>query len=505
MANRLWPIHPHPLQDELLSSWMIRIAHGNGFKVHNFYAAFLGRERQIWNRDIDHHAPPWLLKTLAERTGVSHLRAVQTTLRDLESWAFEVFVENGITKWVLPLGILHRKRRSFGQQFCPLCFRDDEQPYLRRSWRLGLTFICVRHGVFMQDRCSVCEHPLAPHRSDFGARQGVPEKTTMARCYNCKSRVEGQAIFASAQLSEIQKNINKALDLGFVELGNCIIYTPQFLDGLRRLMRLAPTGLVDSKKRIAFELESIRQRSQLMQYSMHLLSNWPTQFLMRCKEVPRAYTTLTVGRGELPYWLYSQLRRNVYMGKSDISKQEAIAMVNIVDRQVLSGSAIRRVREMWGKDIGHLVPQNDPVSADVAAVLIGSLDHEISLANEQERILLLRDKVMFLCARCLKLTPSQLMRLGVVDVSTISDEVFSSWGHTETTEQAYAMLSWYKSKLRPHLASKSETALFLTYRGTPLSANGASARFVRAVNGANLRKRVPSWNRWIASVKLQSD
>ena len=160
---------------------MIRIAHGNGSKVHNFYAEFFGREKQIWNRDIDHHAPPWLLEALEECTGVRRERIEQTTLRNLESWVFEQFTENGITKGVLPLGIFHRTRRSFGQQFCPLCFREDPQPYLRRRWRLALTFICDRHRVFMQDRCPTCERPLMPHRSDFGVRL-MPDAANMNDC-----------------------------------------------------------------------------------------------------------------------------------------------------------------------------------------------------------------------------------------------------------------------------------------------------------------------------------
>ena len=66
----IWPIHPHPRPDELLSSWMVRLAHANRYKVHDFYALYFGRERQIWNRDIDHLAPDWLLNGLSFHTGI---------------------------------------------------------------------------------------------------------------------------------------------------------------------------------------------------------------------------------------------------------------------------------------------------------------------------------------------------------------------------------------------------------------------------------------------------
>jgi hypothetical protein len=43
----IWPVHLQPLNDELLSSWMIRLAHGNGYKAHDFYAHYFGRDTKF--------------------------------------------------------------------------------------------------------------------------------------------------------------------------------------------------------------------------------------------------------------------------------------------------------------------------------------------------------------------------------------------------------------------------------------------------------------------------
>lgn len=32
------PIHPQPMSDELLTSWMVRLAFANGFALHTFYS-----------------------------------------------------------------------------------------------------------------------------------------------------------------------------------------------------------------------------------------------------------------------------------------------------------------------------------------------------------------------------------------------------------------------------------------------------------------------------------
>ena len=90
-VGSIWPLHPQPQPDELLSSWMIRLAHANRFKVHSFYSQFFGRERQVWTRDIDHFAPSWLLHGLSMRSGLSIERLERLTLRHLESTVFERF------------------------------------------------------------------------------------------------------------------------------------------------------------------------------------------------------------------------------------------------------------------------------------------------------------------------------------------------------------------------------------------------------------------------------
>ena len=61
---RLWPWRPRPQADELLSSWLRRIALGNSAKLHSFcHAVWPGL--QIWNRDIDGQPLLALLCTFA--------------------------------------------------------------------------------------------------------------------------------------------------------------------------------------------------------------------------------------------------------------------------------------------------------------------------------------------------------------------------------------------------------------------------------------------------------
>lgn len=194
-----WPIHPQIQPGEILSSWMLRIAQANGFKAHTFYAQQLGRSREIWTRDIDHLAPDWLIALLAERTGASIEAVSATTLRAFEGIVFERINATGATRWLLPLGVYHRTRRAFGQQFCPVCLAADARPYLRQRWRLSINVVCAEHGVLLLDRCTACGKPLAPHRADILVGRGLPARASLRHCGYCRVDLAGRGVSVSLE------------------------------------------------------------------------------------------------------------------------------------------------------------------------------------------------------------------------------------------------------------------------------------------------------------------
>lgn len=75
LTESLWPIRYKPLPDELLSSWLVRLAHGHGLKVQTFCNLIFGNKLQVWNRDIDRLAPEWLIAELSSKTGASYQKA----------------------------------------------------------------------------------------------------------------------------------------------------------------------------------------------------------------------------------------------------------------------------------------------------------------------------------------------------------------------------------------------------------------------------------------------
>ena len=185
LTSSLWPIHTKPLPDELLSCWLIRLAHGHGLKVQTFCNLVFGNKRQVWNRDIDRLAPEWLIDELVARTGTPHEVAYNTTLRPYEGWLFAKFRESGSLSWILTLKMYHRKRQGFGLQFCPQCLREDETPYYRRRWRVVFNVLCAQHNVWMQDRCPSCKSGVAFHRIEMG-RPTAKSVDSLSLCHACR-------------------------------------------------------------------------------------------------------------------------------------------------------------------------------------------------------------------------------------------------------------------------------------------------------------------------------
>jgi hypothetical protein len=493
MEMRLWPIHPQPQIDELLSSWMIRLAHANGYKAHSFYAQFFGRDRQIWTRDIDHHAPPWLLVGLSERTGVPLERIEGLTLRAFASFAFERFNESGTTRWIMPLSVYHRTRRAYGQQFCPMCLGEDEVCYLRRHWRLALSTVCIRHAVVLQDRCSECGRPLAPHRADVAARSGwLACRFPMSRCSYCREKLTGSIQQAGSEDVALQRHLTESIASGYVLIAGAPVYSHLYFDGLRLLMaglhRIRNVG-----RSTDFERSPALTRLARLREAVDLVKRWPEEFLARCEAIRQPYTVFSKGAAEIPFWLASVLRDRLLSTRARISMEEARAIVEVAAK-VSGRNMPAAARALSGRDVSRRIraPSVDDI---VARKVIAALDREIAHAPSDRRWLLLRDKVIFIAGRCLHLSVPKLLSLQTANflapaqVSSPSD-----------AEVAATMLHMYAKHVRPHLASEIRVgALFISPAGTSLRASAIGMRFGRAVRAAHLDGRGLTWSRWASS------
>lgn len=180
----LWPIHLKPLDDELLSSWMIRLARAYDIKPVWFWRLFW----PVDFREIDVEAPGGLLGLLAAKTATPFARALATTLTML---ARE-----------------HRVVRKV--RYCRACLADDPEPYFRRRWQLHSFLLCEIHGIPLSSGCPEWQHELMPELVP-------PSRDSMAWCLRCGEDVRaGTQEFTScrpaAQVLDWELRLWKLLD-----------------------------------------------------------------------------------------------------------------------------------------------------------------------------------------------------------------------------------------------------------------------------------------------------
>ena len=183
-TSPLWPIHFKPLPDELLSSWLVRLAHSHGLKVQTFCNLIFGNRLQVWNRDIDRLAPEWLITELSDRTGTDMGQVIATTLQSYQGVIYHRYRASGTLSWIQSLKLHHRKFEGFGLQFCPECLAQDEEPYFRKAWRVAFNTICTAHNCILHDRCPDCGYGVAFHRNDMRHAEYVAT-IALKECHHC--------------------------------------------------------------------------------------------------------------------------------------------------------------------------------------------------------------------------------------------------------------------------------------------------------------------------------
>ena len=154
----LWPYRPKRLPDELLSSWLWRVASGLGAPPSRFALDAIGVRLADVDRDIDDAA----IARLAFLSGQPHAYLLRGTLRpdvvaapgDVHARVQQVLLRNGDL-------VLNRQRGGRGRSvpitsYCPVCLASKHTAYLRRGWRFSIEIACSRDGCFLMDSCWRC-------------------------------------------------------------------------------------------------------------------------------------------------------------------------------------------------------------------------------------------------------------------------------------------------------------------------------------------------------------
>ncbi|MFW2441777.1 TniQ family protein [Aliarcobacter butzleri] len=147
-------IVPQPLEDELLSSWLTRVALEHKKQLPIFLTLFVKKEgNQVSRRDLDFIFDEKFLENLASKSNLKKEDIFQMSLRSEEGYLFSC---NDCLYPPLQIRKLTDKRTHNGLMYCPKCLAEDKIPYFRKKWRYQFYNACPKHKVFLTDRCWRC-------------------------------------------------------------------------------------------------------------------------------------------------------------------------------------------------------------------------------------------------------------------------------------------------------------------------------------------------------------
>jgi hypothetical protein len=367
-SNGLWPLHLKPQRDELLSSWLVRLANAHRLKAHTF-CSLTWPGKQIWNRDIDKSADAEIVEVLSSRTGtpIVHVRA--TTLAEYENILYEKHNTLGPTSWLMPVGVYHRTRTQFGLQYCPLCLAEDNKPYFRRKWRLAFVMSCERHQTLLHDRCSHCGTAVNFHRGEMGDyRKLFADSLTLCHICRFEFRTIDKKLITRVTHKEagFTAVLLNAMEAGYVQLSEGVtIHSQLFFAGLRQLMKIAAmrnTRINSLRREVGEEFHvdiyspqltgsrrdvqemDIHTRRKLLGIARCLLEEWPNRFIELSRK-HKVWSSLWLrhldppARANMlpaPFWLWSVIHDYLSRAKYSPSDEEINAAIQYLNKRGLS-------------------------------------------------------------------------------------------------------------------------------------------------------------------------
>lgn len=340
LSGKVWPAHPKPLPDELLSSWIVRVAEANAIKLQTLSWMLFGNGLSPWNRDIDRSAPRWLIEALSQHTGNSYRDVFHTALVTYKGRLYPHRQAVGQLRWILPIRSYGMRHSALGQQFCPECLAKDAIPYFRKQWRVAFFTYCPEHQVKLWDACPACGLPVIVFRGDFGRE--LTNARPMYVCHSCgydfreASRksvsfpTEELHAFFDSMLCSLSASNNPAgeFDLGYYAVMHQFCRVMGMRQNGGRLQRFieARLGLPNLSLllgRISVEQRSHDERHQLLLCALWLMVDLERRLESTWLSKALRYNLMIKDFDDLPgwYWLlaerFSDWRKGVVAFKND--------------------------------------------------------------------------------------------------------------------------------------------------------------------------------------------
>lgn len=181
LSNQNFLVVPIIQEDELLSSWLVRIALAHDTIPWSFYNMHFPEYKNIiFSRDLDVWAPQKFLEKLAQKSNLPYQEIFNLTLQSYIGTLLPQFNPSGMNKYFSYIKVRGRSNKLYGQKYCPKCLQENTLSYFKKEWRLKYIQTCKKHNLTLQDKCPNCNKPISIYKF---SKQGYG----YTKCWNCYS------------------------------------------------------------------------------------------------------------------------------------------------------------------------------------------------------------------------------------------------------------------------------------------------------------------------------
>lgn len=320
-AASKFPLKLRPCDDELLSSWLIRLALKHRTMPSTFTNLYLPQTRnKLWSADLDLQGNPEFIEALSDKSGIPCDIFQGMSLKSYEGFLFEkAYGSTGGTPFINPLGMRGRRNTLPGVRFCPVCLQEDEHPFIRKAWRLSYWVACPKHECFLANRCPECGTPITPY---IAINQGL-----WGFCHSCNQNFIKNTLTEAAPadtLSMVQ-HLHSVVTRGYLLINDKPIYSHLYCIVVHQLIKLMLSrkygpqlcealeitfSEITLKK--TFERLPMRIQTLLLKKAVWLLDEWPERFVAVCKQSRVLSSGLLRDLERAPFWYWDVINERLY-------------------------------------------------------------------------------------------------------------------------------------------------------------------------------------------------
>jgi len=329
--QRLLPVVCKPYPDEILSSWLTRLAFKHGMNAFTFCRTLFLKYTNI---DIDCEISERHLKILSERTDIPLKDIRAMTIQWFEQKLFERMRENDLKEnWLLTGKRVNLGTRKVlvesGILFCPGCFQKG-RIYFKKEWRMGISFVCISCGCHLLERCPHC-HCGSWLFDDTPLKDGQTLDQHLITCHNCGRNVSDCKLnSASESVINMQIELYRIAEMRtwdtnvaavsyfkvLYQLTDLLFFYRRSMFGIgyfvRRAMPAEPGHNPDALEKVAsVSVVPLKWKWKYVVAAYELLNDWPRNCQKILRKCPLDHFDQGVLLRRKPAWFARPIRNTL--------------------------------------------------------------------------------------------------------------------------------------------------------------------------------------------------